>query len=140
MSDPQPYFTYQRRIPFAETDAAGIAHFSQFTRWVEEAECAFWRAHEIPIPILADGVLTGFPRVSFNIRYRRPVHFDDVLEIAIRPTVAASSAVEWTFRIRRGAELCASGSMTVVFAEGNPLRGELKSRPMTPQMLAVLTA
>jgi YbgC/YbaW family acyl-CoA thioester hydrolase len=140
MPEAKNFFNYTRRVTFAETDAAGIAHFSQFTRWVEEAETAFWRAKEIRMPVLLDGVLTGFPRVSFNIRYRLPARFDDVLEIGVHPAVTTSSVVEWAFRIRRDTELCATGSMAVVFAEGNPLRGELKSRPMTPEMLAALAA
>ena len=140
MPDIKNYFNYSRRVTFAETDAAGIVHFANFTRWIEEAETAFWRAHEISIPVIADGVLTGFPRVSFNIRYRRPARFDDVLEIGVSSTVTTSSVVEWAFRIRRGTELCATGAMTVIFAEGNPLCGELKSRPMTPEMLAALAA
>ena len=35
--------TYRRRVEFAETDAAGIVHFSVFFRYMEEAEHALWR-------------------------------------------------------------------------------------------------
>jgi YbgC/YbaW family acyl-CoA thioester hydrolase len=133
-------FTYIRRVNFAETDAAGIAHFANFPRWVEEAETAFWRENGIHSPSLADGYLAGFPRVSFSIRYRAPVRFDDELEVHVTPHLASSSAIEWHFRIRRGATLCASGTMVVVFAQGNPLRGELVSCPMPEDILDVLKA
>jgi YbgC/YbaW family acyl-CoA thioester hydrolase len=131
-------FSHSRRVTFAETDAAGIAHFAQFPRWVEEAEAAFWRANGIASPSLSDGCLTGFPRVSFSIRYRLPVHFDDVLGIVLKPRVISASVLEWAFRIRRGAALCATGTMVVVFAQGNPLLGQLTSTPIPPALLAAL--
>ncbi len=37
-------FRYQRRVQFAETDAAGMVHFANFFRYMEEAEHALWRA------------------------------------------------------------------------------------------------
>ena len=37
-------FRYTRRVQFSETDLAGIAHFSTYFRYMEEAEHALWRA------------------------------------------------------------------------------------------------
>ena len=37
-------FSIRRRVQFAETDLAGIAHFSNFVRWMEETEHAFFRS------------------------------------------------------------------------------------------------
>ena len=34
---------YHRRVQFAETDMAGVVHFSYFLRYMEEAEHALWR-------------------------------------------------------------------------------------------------
>ena len=40
MSD---HFEWSRLVEFYETDLAGIAHFSNFYRWMESAEHAFKR-------------------------------------------------------------------------------------------------
>ena len=42
-------FLYRRRIQFAETDMAGIVHFSRYFRFMEEAEHALWRAAGLSI-------------------------------------------------------------------------------------------
>lgn len=132
------FFSYSRRVNFAETDAAGIAHFSNFPRWVEEAELAFWRERGFVLPKLAEGCLEGFPKVSFSIRHRSPVRFGDLLEVALTPACPSASAIEWAFRIRREGALCASGTMVVVFASGNPLLGELRSRTLPVEMEKLL--
>ena len=42
-------FRYRRRVQFAETDMAGIVHFSWYFRYMEEAEHALWRAAGLSI-------------------------------------------------------------------------------------------
>ena len=37
-------FQITRRVEFSETDLAGIMHFSNFFRFMESAEHAFWRS------------------------------------------------------------------------------------------------
>ena len=37
-------FVYTRRVVFYETDLAGVVHFSNYFRYMEEAEHAMWRA------------------------------------------------------------------------------------------------
>ena len=36
-------FVITRRVQFVETDLAGVLHFSNYYRYMEEVECAFWR-------------------------------------------------------------------------------------------------
>jgi YbgC/YbaW family acyl-CoA thioester hydrolase len=131
-------FEYTRRVAFAETDAAGIAHFSQFPRWVEEAETAFWRAHGVETPSVEGARLVGWPKVSFSIRYRSPVRCGDEVVVAVEPRVLAAGTISWRFRVSRGKTVCATGTMVVVLAEGEPLRGSLKTRAMPAEMLSAV--
>ena len=62
MSDKSPGFRYRRRVQFSETDLAGIAHFSAFFRFMEEAEHALWRAAGLSIG--AADITGGWPRVA----------------------------------------------------------------------------
>ena len=63
-------FRYRRLVQFAETDLAGVVHFSCFFRYMEEAEHALWRAAGLTIaPRDSD---LGFPRVSASIDFLAP--------------------------------------------------------------------
>jgi YbgC/YbaW family acyl-CoA thioester hydrolase len=74
-------FKVQRRVEFSETDAAGIVHFSNFFRYMESVEHAFfrslghsvmWQSHQPPL---------GFPRVHASCDYKSPLRFEDLVEI-----------------------------------------------------------
>ena len=93
MPDAAPaQFTYRRRVQFAETDMAGIAHFANFYRWFEEAEHAYFRSVGVNImaknppgfePQTTDGeeIVVGWPRVNAKITFERPAYHEDEMEI-----------------------------------------------------------
>ena len=54
----------KRRIEFAETDMAGIAHFSSFFRYMEEVEHAYFRSLGISVVHQQDNGQLSWPRVS----------------------------------------------------------------------------
>ena len=64
-------FTYRRRVQFAETDLAGIAHFSSFFRFMEEAEHALWRAAGLSIGAAEE--TGGWPRVAAAFTFRESI-------------------------------------------------------------------
>ena len=37
-------YRMNRRVQIADTDFAGVLHFSNYFRFMEEIECAFWRS------------------------------------------------------------------------------------------------
>ncbi len=77
-----PRFTTTRRVQFAETDMAGIVHFANFYRWMEEAEHEFFRS--LGLSVLerrTDGSIIGWPRVSASCSFERPAFYGDVLEV-----------------------------------------------------------
>lgn len=74
-------YRHQRRVEFAETDCAGIVHFSNYFRYLEAAEHAFLRSLGGSVrSFCADGEV-GFPRLSMCCQYLGPARFDDLLEI-----------------------------------------------------------
>lgn len=55
-------FTTRRRVEFSETDMAGIVHFANFYRWMEEAEHDFFRSLGLSIMVRQeDGSYIGWP-------------------------------------------------------------------------------
>ena len=91
-------FTTTRRIEFSDTDMAGIAHFSCFYRYMEQAEHDYYRSLDLPIMMdMRDGSVLGFPRVSSKCKFEAPARYDDVLEI--RFNVARKGFKSLTFDI-----------------------------------------
>jgi YbgC/YbaW family acyl-CoA thioester hydrolase len=77
-------FSITRRIAFAETDMAGIVHFSNFFRMMEDVEHAFFRSHGLSVCMEFEGKQIGWPRVSAKCDYIGPVRFEDELELRLR--------------------------------------------------------
>lgn len=76
-----PHFTTTRRVEFFETDMAGIVHFANFYRWMEETEHEYFRSLGLSImqPI-EGGRYVGWPRVSAQCSFERPARYGDELE------------------------------------------------------------
>ncbi len=119
----RPPFVHQRRVEFAETDAAGIVHFSMYFRYVEEAEHAMWRA--AGLSIAAPDSDYGFPRVSASMEYYAPLRFEDVVEVSIRIVDAGSRTFRYDAELACGSTRIASGGMTMVCVRretGGPMK------------------
>lgn len=114
-------FRYRRQVQFAETDLAGIVHFSWYLRYMEEAEHALWRAAGLSIV----GNDLHWPRLKAYAEYKRPLHFEDEIEVEVRAGFGRSR-IEYGFEILRDTAIVAVGAMTSVCArsEGN---GRLKT-------------
>jgi hypothetical protein len=48
-------FSYARRVQFAETDMAGVMHFANYFRLMEEAEHGFWRSLGLNVVMRGEG-------------------------------------------------------------------------------------
>lgn len=114
-------FRCQRRIEFSETDAAGLFHFSGYFRLMEFAEAAFFRSLGWPLLQHADGLSTGFPRIRCNARFRRPLRFEDLVEIVLDIESVESNRIHYRFeffKVTDGDNLCvAKGEMSVVHVQ-----------------------
>jgi acyl-CoA thioester hydrolase len=107
-------FRTTRRVEFVDTDMAGIAHFSNFFRWMESAEAEFLRARGLTFKLPWEGQELGFPRVSAACDYFKPVYFEDVLEIAVRVENVGRKSVTYGFEFTRGGEVLARGRVSCV--------------------------
>src|SRR6478672_494521 len=76
-----PLFTTTRRVQFSETDMAGIVHFANFFRWMEETEHAYFRTLGFKIVNKEpDGQVIGWPRVSCSCSYSAPARYDELID------------------------------------------------------------
>ncbi|MEX2271427.1 MAG: thioesterase family protein [Vicinamibacterales bacterium] len=130
-------FRYQRRVQFAETDLAGIAHFAVLFRYMEEAEHALWRAAGLSIAKSGENV--GWPRVSASLDFTAPLRFEDECEVVVTIEKISRSSISYRHVIVHGETVIAEGTMTAVHVDKKP--GEkLTSAPIPKDIVDRLRA
>ena len=70
-------YSTTRRVEFAETDMAGIMHFSNFYRWMETVEHEFFRSLGLSIHMRIDDQDVGWPRLETSCKFKRPLKFEE---------------------------------------------------------------
>src|SRR3954467_14452973 len=96
-----PYeFTIRRRVEFSETDMAGIMHYSNYFRFMETAEHAFFRSLGLSIVTKVDPPV-GWPRVHAECDFRVPLFFEDEIEVHLLVTEKKSKSLSYLFRFRK---------------------------------------
>ena len=111
-------FRYRRRVQFAETDLAGLAHFSTFFRYMEEAEHALWRA--AGLTIARAGEETGWPRVAAAFEFKAPLRFEEEFDVAVEIAGVSRRSIQYAFTVTRGETLIGRGTMTSVAVRYGP--------------------
>lgn len=107
----------KRIIRFAETDMAGIVHFSEFFKYMENAEHDFYRSLGLSVHIQDDSSLYGWPRVHASFDYLKPLRFEDEAEVHLVVQEITSKTILYRCFIHKvGPEthLCAKGSLRVI--------------------------
>jgi YbgC/YbaW family acyl-CoA thioester hydrolase len=124
-------FVHRRLVEFAETDMAGIVHFANFFRWMESAEHEFLRSLGFSVHQNRPGAACGWPRVQAHCEYRRPVRFEQQVEVVLRVEEVRNRSVRYGFVIRTdGLEPAAVGSVVAVYAQVDPHTGGLAAAPI----------
>src|SRR3990172_4318164 len=109
-----------RRVQFAETDMAGVLHFSNYFRYMEEIEHAFWRSVGLTVYLRDGDPRLSWPRVSAACEYFAPLQFEDELELALRVTKLGEKSIHYEVEFRRRGERCAVGKVTAVCCATQP--------------------
>jgi YbgC/YbaW family acyl-CoA thioester hydrolase len=109
---------YRRRVAFAETDMAGMVHFSNYLRYVEEAEHALWR--EAGLSIADPASPFGFPRIAFAIEYHAPLRYDDEVEVHVDIEAVTSRTIRYRSIVSRGGERVATTTHTACCIRREP--------------------
>jgi YbgC/YbaW family acyl-CoA thioester hydrolase len=108
---PSIIFRTARRVEFVDTDMAGIAHFSNFFRWMEAAEVDFLLARGLSVTLPWQGTRLALPRVAASCDYVSPAYFEDVVEIALTVKLGRKSITYGT-EFSRAGQLLARGRHT----------------------------
>ena len=130
-------FKATRQVQFSETDMAGLMHFSNFFRFMETAEHGFYRSLGFSVVDLSRHPRLGWPRVHAECDYKKPLHFEDVVEIQLLVAEKRTKAVRYVFRFRKLNERpvveVARGEMVIVCVQHFP-DGRIASAPIPPEI------
>ena len=88
----------QRRVEFADTDMAGIVHFSRFFVFMETAEHEMLRTLGSAVHFEHEGRHIGWPRVDVGCQFRSPARLGDVLDIEVTIRRKGRRALTYGFR------------------------------------------
>ena len=110
--------TYHRQVQFPETDASGIVHFTNFFKYVEEAEHAMWRA--AGLSIAARDAEIGWPRVAASFEFKKPLQFEDEFDVHLKVAEKTRKTIRYSAVLRKGGEDIASGSLTIICVRRRP--------------------
>ena len=132
-------FKLERQVEFYETDMAGIVHFSNFFRYMEMTEHAFYRSLGFSAMLADRTPPMGFPRVHAECDYRTPIRFEDRLEIHLLVKEKRDKVLTHVFRFHRlsatGRTEVARGLLTVVCVMQRP-DGGFGSTPIPADLAA----
>jgi acyl-CoA thioester hydrolase len=129
-------FHYSRRVQFSETDLAGIAHFSAYFRFMEEAEHALWRAAGLSIG--AAEPTGGWPRVAAAFDYTSPLRFEEEFDVTVHIAETTRRSIRYGFTVTRGDTLVGTGTMTAVCTKKE--EGQLRAVDLPADVIGRLRA
>lgn len=138
-------FTHVRRVEFADTDAAGIMHFSRFFVFMESAEHAFLRSLGASVHSVDEGVLCGWPRVKAECEYLAPLRFEEEVEIRLRVREKRNRSMAYEFTFHRSehgkpGELVARGAITAVYIRRDAKTGKMAAAPIPDSLSSKIEA
>lgn len=136
---PKHEYRTQRRIEFADTDMAGIVHFSRFFVFMESAEHDFLRSLGCDVHFEHQGRHLGWPRVAASCRYLSPVRFGELLDIRLAIQRKGRRALTYRVSFNCGGRPIAEGEISCICcALSTPLPDpEAKLEPIPiPRFLA----
>ena len=114
-------FNTDVRVRFAETDAQGVVHNSNYLVWFEVARVSYLEEHTGGYQSLRNQGIESFVLES-HVRYRLPAHFDDRLVIHARVGELRGASFRFDYLVTRGEELIAEGWTSHACVDASTLR------------------
>lgn len=124
--------TLTDRVQFADTDMAGIVHFSNFFRYMERVEHDFFRAlgmsiwdksNEIPVE-----ERVGWPRVHISCDFKAPLVFEEEFTMELLVEEIRTKTIRYVIRFwKNNGELCAEGKLVAASVRRDPATGKMKA-------------
>ena len=137
-----------RRVEFSETDRSGTVHFTNFLRYMESAEHAFFRSLGFSIHTAhseaagseaAGSEAVGWPRVHASCEVTGPLRFEDSVEVRLLVRERCQKSIVYEFVFRKmnddSPTEVARGSLAVVCVRRDSATGKMTAVPI-PKLIA----
>ena len=121
-------------MEFADTDMAGIVHFSRFFVLMESVEHEFLRDLGLSVILERDGGYLSWPRLTTSCEYLHPARFEDVLDVYLKVLKVGARSLTYSFSFARGEVEVARGQLKVACCMFNP--GERMRAVPIPDFIA----
>ena len=131
-------FRITRRVQFADTDMAGVLHFANYCRYMEEVEHAFWRSLGLSVLCRAGEDDISWPRVAVHCEYLAPAHFEDELELVLTIGKIGAKSIAFEVGFFRDEQPLARGSITAACCRMKA--GRFRAVPIPDSLRSALTA
>ena len=114
----------ERRLRWADADAAGRLHFPRIFEIIEEAESELVRRIGWP---MNRSMGYDFPRVNINCNFRRVLELDSVFRLRLTAGNLGKTSIRYDYQVfNSDGEVAIDGSMTLVVLQ-NGMSAEIPS-------------
>jgi acyl-CoA thioester hydrolase len=125
-------FVCTERVQFSDTDMAGIMHFSNYFRFMERVEHAFFRSLDLSIWENPDRIpadeLVHWPRVHASCDFHAPLRFEEEARVELLVEEVRNRAIRYLIRVwKADGELAGEGRMAAACVQKDLTSGKMKA-------------
>lgn len=99
---------HQLRVIFGDTDQMGVVYYANYLRYFESARADYWRQLGKSYKDL-DALGIALPVIAAHCDYKRPAHYEDLLEIDVDVTEMSGVTMRFEYSVRHATKLLATG-------------------------------
>jgi acyl-CoA thioester hydrolase len=125
-------FVCTERVQFSDTDMAGIMHFSNYFRFMERVEHAFFRSLDLSVWENPDRIPADervhWPRVHASCDFLAPLRFEEEARIELLVEEVRNRAIRYLIRVwKADGELAGEGRMAAACVQKDLASGKMKA-------------
>ncbi|MES2958631.1 MAG: acyl-CoA thioesterase [Pseudomonadota bacterium] len=127
-------------VHFGDCDPAGIVFFPNFSRWMDEASLAFFRACGVPPwrELMKSRGIVGTPLLEIHTKFFKPATYGETIEVHTSIEQWAAKVFHHRHVIRRGDDLLCEGTEVRAFVVRDPAHPErLRAIPIPEDLKAL---
>jgi 4-hydroxybenzoyl-CoA thioesterase len=127
-------------VHFGDCDPAGIVFVANFSRWMDEASLAFFRACGVPPwrELLKTRGIVGTPLLEIHTKFYKPATYGETIEVHKTIEEWAAKTLRHRHVVRRGDTVLCEGTEVRAFVVRDPADHErIRSIPIAEDIRAL---
>ena len=112
-------FKISVRVYYEDTDAEGVVYYANYLKFAERARSEFLRDRKLTVETKKDGERCVFVARHAEIDYKQSAFLDDLLSVSCEIKEMKNSSAVIYQEVKRGDELLAVVTVTLVFVNIN---------------------